>query len=56
MNSPQRPVERREGLSRWEEVLAPSFKIQEPSGRSCEAAWVKRLRLNAKDLTGKVGE
>jgi hypothetical protein len=42
-DSPQRPVERREGLSRWEEVLAPSFKIVAPSRRSGDITprWLK---------------
>jgi hypothetical protein len=56
MNSPQRSQEAQEATPRWIEVLAPSYKIQAPSRRSCEAAWVKRMRegqLAAKDLTSE---
>lgn len=51
-NALQRPSEARRGLSRWEEVLAPSYRVIEPSRASQRVpAWVKRLGLNAKDLT-----
>jgi hypothetical protein len=53
MNAPQRPQEAPQATERWVEVLAPSFKIQEPS-RPSQPVWIQRMnagKLPDKDMT-----
>jgi len=55
VNGSQRPREGQEGLSRWEEVLFPSYRIRKPSATSdALPRWIQRMREQgqAKDLTG----
>jgi hypothetical protein len=56
MTAPTRPrlgpQEAPQATERWMEVLAPSWRVQAPSRPSERVpVWVKRLGLNAKDLT-----
>ena len=55
MNASERPSEALEGLSRWEEVLFPSYRIQQPVRPSEAPARPKWLdRLQAKDMTDQI--
>lgn len=55
MNDPEKSQERREGPRRWEDVIFPSYRIQEPSRPAQRVPrWIERMEQNAKDFSGQV--